>query len=134
MGDIQIKEQNEFGCRSSCHVGPREACEDFVQDNLETSPRVTSRVGLHGRRYVKDEFKRHKKANPEQTVAFMEAWAKYAITVSRQVGIKGPHTSTGALGNQMTVDELNQFSETQLHQLFDLYTEATKIPEMKDDS
>ena len=59
---------------------------------------------------------------------------KYAITVSRQVGIKGPHTSTGALGTQMTVDELNQFSETQLHQLFDLYTEATKIPEMKDDN
>ena len=28
-----------------------------------------------GDAYVKDEFRRHKKANPEQTIAFMEAWA-----------------------------------------------------------
>ena len=57
---------------------------------------------------------------------------KYAITVSRQIGVKGPQSSTGTIGAQMSVDELNQFSETQLHQLFDLYSEATKIPEMKE--
>ena len=28
-----------------------------------------------GDRYVKDEFKRHKKATPEQTLTFMESWA-----------------------------------------------------------
>ena len=28
-----------------------------------------------GDAYVKDEFRRHKKANPEQTISFMEAWA-----------------------------------------------------------
>jgi len=85
-----------------------------------------------GDAYVRDEFKRHKKATPEQTIAFMESWAKYAITVSKQMGIKGPQTSIGSLGVQMTQEDLNQFSETQLHQLFELYSEATKIPEMKD--
>ena len=58
---------------------------------------------------------------------------KYAITVSKQMGIKGPQTSIGTIGVQMTVDDLNQFSEAQLHQLYDLYNEATKIPELKDD-
>ena len=53
--------------------------------------------------------------------------------MSRQIGVKGPQSSTGTIGEQMSVDELNQFSETQLHQLFDLYSEATKIPEMKND-
>ena len=28
-----------------------------------------------GDMYVKDEFKRHKLATPEQTVTFMESWA-----------------------------------------------------------
>jgi len=95
---------------------------------------LPAELAYMGDAYVKDEFRRHKKATPEQTVAFMEAWAKYAITVSRQIGVKGPQSSTGALGSQMSLDELNQFSETQLHQLFDLYSEATKIPEMKEDN
>ena len=28
-----------------------------------------------GDKYVKDEFKRHKQATPEQTLTFMESWA-----------------------------------------------------------
>ena len=28
-----------------------------------------------GDMYVKDEFKRHKQATPEQTITFMESWA-----------------------------------------------------------
>ena len=36
---------------------------------------LPAELAYMGDAYVKDEFKRHKKASPEQTVAFMEAWA-----------------------------------------------------------
>ena len=32
-----------------------------------------------GDTYVKDEFRRHKKADPQQTQIFMEAWAVFVI-------------------------------------------------------
>jgi len=86
-----------------------------------------------GDKYVKDEFKRHKQATPEQTLTFMESWAKYAITVSKQVGIKGPQSSTGTIGTQLTFNEIDTlFSEDQLVQLFDLYNASTGIPDMKE--
>jgi len=78
-----------------------------------------------GDTYVKDEFRRHKKADPQQTQIFMEAWAKYAIQISKQMGLKGPHTAK-KLGEDLKVDELDNFSEEQLSQLYELYSEAKK--------
>ena len=58
---------------------------------------------------------------------------KYAITVSKQVGIKGPQSSTGTIGTQLTFNEIDTlFSEDQLVQLFDLYNASTGIPDMKE--
>lgn len=91
-----------------------------------------------GDMYVKDEFKRHKLATPEQTITFMESWATYAITVSKQVGIKGPKTATGEIGTPLSFAEIDTlFNEEQLVQLFDLYKASTGIPDLnesKDDS
>ena len=94
-----------------------------------------------GDTYVKDEFRRHKKADVAQTQIFMEAWAvyemsfdhlgftfhvqKYAITIAKQVGLKGPHTAK-KLGEDLNVSELDNFSEEQLAQLYELYNEAKK--------
>jgi len=78
-----------------------------------------------GDTYVKDEFRRHKKADAQQTQIFMEAWAKYAIQISKQVGLKGPLTAK-KLGEDLKVDDLDNFSEEQLAQLYELYSEAKK--------
>jgi hypothetical protein len=34
-----------------------------------------------GDNYVKDEFRRHKSANTEQTISFMEEWAVNIFTI-----------------------------------------------------
>ena len=41
----------------------------------------------------RDEFRRHKKADTAQTQIFMEAWAKYAIQLTNQLGKRGVHTA-----------------------------------------
>ncbi|TRY69445.1 hypothetical protein TCAL_05626 [Tigriopus californicus] len=78
-----------------------------------------------GDTYVRDEFKRHKEANQEQTQVFMEAWSKYALQLTRQIGLKGPQTSK-TLGDSLRVEDLDQFSGEQLAQLFELYQETSK--------
>ena len=46
---------------------------------------LPAELAYMGDAYVKDEFKRHKKASPEQTVAFMEAWAvSYKIYITHR--------------------------------------------------
>ena len=47
-----------------------------------------------GDTYVKDEFKRHKAVTEQsQKAAFMEAWAKYCIQLTNQLGKRGVHTA-----------------------------------------
>jgi len=77
-----------------------------------------------GDTYVKDEFRRHIKADEVQTKVFMEAWAKYAITLTQQMGIKGPRTAK-KLGAELG-DDLDNFSGEQITQLYELYQEAMK--------
>ena len=49
------------------------------------------------------------------------------------MGIKGPKSSTGTIGTQLSFNEIDTlFSEDQLVQLFDLYNASTGIPDMKD--
>eukprot|EP00088_Acartia_fossae_P054350 TRINITY_DN6231_c0_g1_i5.p1 TRINITY_DN6231_c0_g1~~TRINITY_DN6231_c0_g1_i5.p1 ORF type:complete len:123 (-),score=10.41 TRINITY_DN6231_c0_g1_i5:340-708(-) len=85
-----------------------------------------------GDTYVKDEFRRHKKADTAQTQIFMEAWAKYAIDLTKQMGIKGPHTSK-KLGEDIKEPELDKFNDEQLAQLYELYQEATKPIDLEKD-
>ncbi|XP_023328412.1 succinate dehydrogenase assembly factor 3, mitochondrial [Eurytemora carolleeae] len=73
-----------------------------------------------GDTYVKDEFRRHKKVEPAQAKMFMEAWARYAIDLTKQMGIKGPHMAK-KLGNQLGESDLENFTEEQIAQLYELY-------------
>ena len=69
--------------------------------------------------------RRHIKADAQQTQIFMEAWAKYAIDLSKQMGLKGVKTA-GRLGSDMPEQYLEHFSDEQLAQLYELYVEAKK--------
>ena len=49
------------------------------------------------------------------------------------MGIKGPQSSTGKIGTQLSYNEIdNLFSEDQLVQLFDLYKASTGTPDMNE--
>nr|ACO14714.1 ACN9 protein homolog, mitochondrial precursor [Caligus clemensi] len=78
--------------------------------------------------YAKDEFKRHKEADPTQTRIFMDEWTKYAIDVSKQLGIKGPRTAK-PIGSKMSELQVDSLSEEQIVQLYELYQETVKASE-----
>jgi len=78
-----------------------------------------------GDTYVRDEFKRHVKADQQQVQLFMEAWAKYAIDLSKQLGLKGVKTGE-KIGTPLAEADLDKFSDEQLSQLYELYSEAKK--------
>ncbi|KAG0729386.1 Succinate dehydrogenase assembly factor 3, mitochondrial [Chionoecetes opilio] len=80
-----------------------------------------------GDQYTKDEFKRNKAASTEQSQAFMVEWTNYAITVAKQLGVRGSHTAK-SLGRPLSQGDLDQFNDEQVHQLFELH-EAAKNPE-----
>lgn len=69
-----------------------------------------------GDTYVRDEFKRHKKADQQQVQTFMEAWAKYAIDLSKQMTAKSL-TKADKIGTSLKEEDLESFSEEQLAQL-----------------
>ena len=48
------------------------------------------------------------------------------MSLSKQLGLRGPIGTDGKLGNTFSASELNQFSDEQLAQLFELYNEASK--------
>ena len=82
-----------------------------------------------GDSYVKAEFKAHKKAEPQQVQFFMEAWAKYAIDLSKQMGVKSLTKEKAdklKVGANFREADLDNFSDEQLAQLYELFSEAKK--------
>lgn len=91
---------------------------------------LPTHMQMLGDAYVKDEFKRHKTATPEQAQIFMEAWAKYAMTVSKQIGVKGmKRGSSSVLGDAFKPEDFDMFTSEQLVQLYELYQESSKPPQ-----
>ncbi|XP_061838344.1 succinate dehydrogenase assembly factor 3, mitochondrial [Nerophis lumbriciformis] len=80
-----------------------------------------------GDQYVKEEFRRHKNASPQQANNFMTEWQKYKDNLQSQIldasGSKGGSLS---LGVNMSEKELNDFRQEQIGQLYELLLESTK--------
>ncbi|XP_061738604.1 succinate dehydrogenase assembly factor 3, mitochondrial [Nerophis ophidion] len=80
-----------------------------------------------GDQYVKEEFRRHKSASPQQTSNFMTEWQKYKDNLQSQIleasGSKGGSLS---LGVNMSEEELSDFRQEQIGQLYELLLESTK--------
>lgn len=73
-----------------------------------------------GDQYTRDEFRRHKNATPEQTQAFMVEWTNYAITIAKQLGVRGAHMSK-TFGQNFKDSDLENFNDEQIYQLYELY-------------
>ncbi|XP_013381214.1 succinate dehydrogenase assembly factor 3, mitochondrial-like [Lingula anatina] len=85
-----------------------------------------------GDSYVKEEFKRHKTAEPEVAAKFLEEWTKYAYELSKQLGPKGIKKNA-QIGKQLSEDILHTFREDQLNQLYYLGLEATGQADNEED-
>ncbi|KAG7189222.1 hypothetical protein KM043_008785 [Ampulex compressa] len=46
-----------------------------------------------GNNYVRDEFRRHKSCTQEETIVFLDEWTEYAVSLAKQLGLRGPHTA-----------------------------------------
>ncbi|KAM8966581.1 succinate dehydrogenase assembly factor 3, mitochondrial [Pelodytes ibericus] len=80
-----------------------------------------------GDQYVKDEFRRHKNANPQETKVFMAEWEAYSMVLWKQA--REEWRTAGAnrkYGAELSEDKLNSFREEQVGQLLELMQEATK--------
>ncbi|XP_041664030.1 succinate dehydrogenase assembly factor 3, mitochondrial [Cheilinus undulatus] len=80
-----------------------------------------------GDQYVKDEFRRHKSASPEEIKSFMTEWENYKETLQSQVlESAGRGLSSVKFGAELSEKSLNDFQEEQIGQLYELMLESTK--------
>lgn len=101
---------------------------------------LPNELKLMGDNYVKDEFRRNKVANVQETIVFMNEWTvsikyglggfyltpilkNYAMGLAHQLGVKGPGTAM-PVGAPLTEGMLDQMTEDQVQQLYDLMLAA----------
>ncbi|KAM9823888.1 succinate dehydrogenase assembly factor 3, mitochondrial [Neosynchiropus ocellatus] len=80
-----------------------------------------------GDQYVKDEFRRHKDASPEETRSFMSEWESYKDTLQSQIVelMANPERSV-KFGADLPKQKLSDFQDEQIGQLYELLLESTK--------
>ncbi|KAK3508395.1 hypothetical protein QTP70_027454 [Hemibagrus guttatus] len=78
-----------------------------------------------GDQYVKDEFRRHKSAAPEQVQYFMKEWEDYKDTLQTQV-LEAAGSQKMAFGAELSERHLRDFQNEQIGQLYELMLESTK--------
>uniref|UniRef100_A0A3P8S8C8 Succinate dehydrogenase assembly factor 3 n=1 Tax=Amphiprion percula TaxID=161767 RepID=A0A3P8S8C8_AMPPE len=80
-----------------------------------------------GDQYVKDEFRRHKGATPEEVKGFMTEWKNYKDTLQTQVlESAGERLSEVKFGANLSDGKLRDFQDEQIGQLYELMLESTK--------
>ncbi|KAM4724968.1 succinate dehydrogenase assembly factor 3, mitochondrial [Anableps anableps] len=80
-----------------------------------------------GDQYVKEEFRRHKSATPEEVKSFLTEWENYKDTLQAQVlQSAGRQSSTVMFGADLPEEKLGQFQDEQIGQLYELMLESTK--------
>ncbi|KAH8338931.1 hypothetical protein KR074_005680 [Drosophila pseudoananassae] len=75
-----------------------------------------------GDNYVRDEFRRHLKCNPMEAQLFMTEWARYASTITKQLGLRGK--PKGELGEPLDTSAVEMLKDDQVVQLYELMLAA----------
>ncbi|XP_059140275.1 succinate dehydrogenase assembly factor 3, mitochondrial-like [Physella acuta] len=81
-----------------------------------------------GNSYVRAEFQAHKSAQAENAEIFVREWTKYYVTLAKQLGAVKKNQE---LGLHLSPEMLENFSDEQLGQLYELFKEATKTANPK---
>ncbi|XP_005099796.1 succinate dehydrogenase assembly factor 3, mitochondrial [Aplysia californica] len=76
-----------------------------------------------GDQYVKEEFRLHKEAKPEETEVFMQEWTKYYVTLAKQLGQR---RHKQLVGNDLSPQMLDNLRPEQMGQLHELFVETTQ--------
>uniref|UniRef100_A0A0B7A3T3 Succinate dehydrogenase assembly factor 3 n=2 Tax=Arion vulgaris TaxID=1028688 RepID=A0A0B7A3T3_9EUPU len=76
-----------------------------------------------GDNYVKEEFRAHKTAKPEETEIFVHEWTKYYVTLAKQLGQRKQKQEIGV---HMSPEMLDNFRDEQLGQLHELFKVTVK--------
>ncbi|XP_066587673.1 succinate dehydrogenase assembly factor 3, mitochondrial [Prorops nasuta] len=77
-----------------------------------------------GNNYVRDEFQRHKTCNTGEAAIFMHEWTDYALSLAKQLGLRGPKTAQ-QLGKDLNEKDYDKFRDEQMYQLYELMLAAT---------
>ncbi|KAJ2954129.1 hypothetical protein O0L34_g2351 [Tuta absoluta] len=76
-----------------------------------------------GDHYARDEFKRHKKCNPDEARIFLNEWTDYAISLARQMKPL-QQAKKKEVGKYLGTDMLDHMTDEQLVQLYELHRAA----------
>ncbi|KAM6899853.1 succinate dehydrogenase assembly factor 3, mitochondrial [Xenentodon cancila] len=80
-----------------------------------------------GDQYVKEEFRRHRHATPEEARSFVGEWENYKDTLQTQVlESAGRQLCSVKFGTHLSEGKLNDFENEQIGQLYELMLESTK--------
>ncbi|KAH8310684.1 hypothetical protein KR044_002550 [Drosophila immigrans] len=83
---------------------------------------LPTELSVLGDNYVRDEFRRHLKCNPMEAQLFMTEWARYASTITQQLGLRGK--PKGELGEQLDAQSVEMLKDDQVVQLYELMLAA----------
>ncbi|XP_011196936.2 succinate dehydrogenase assembly factor 3, mitochondrial [Zeugodacus cucurbitae] len=78
-----------------------------------------------GDKYARDEFRRHLTCSPMEAQLFITEWAKYAVTITSQLGLKGK--AKGTIGDQLETSTVEMLKDDQVIQLYELMLAARGI-------
>ncbi|XP_018124685.1 succinate dehydrogenase assembly factor 3, mitochondrial isoform X2 [Xenopus laevis] len=80
-----------------------------------------------GDQYVKEEFRRHKNASPQEAKLFMKEWEAYATLLWKQTN-ETLHSrgGKGVFGASISQETLDSFRGEQIGQLYELMQETKK--------
>ncbi|CAH2035749.1 unnamed protein product, partial [Iphiclides podalirius] len=93
--------------------------------NVEARRNVAKKRGDN---YARDEFKRHKKCNPEEARIFLNEWTDYAIKLAKQMKPL-QQAKKKEVGKYLDPKLLDYMTEDQLIQLYELHKAASLDPE-----
>lgn len=80
-----------------------------------------------GDQYVKDEFRRHKSAAPEEVKSFMKEWKNYKDTLQTQILESATAQAKSVkFGADLSEKKLGDFQDDQIGQLYELMLESSK--------
>ncbi|KAJ8737887.1 hypothetical protein PYW08_000482 [Mythimna loreyi] len=80
---------------------------------------------IMGDNYARDEFKRHKKCNPEEAKIFLNEWTDYAITLAKQMKPL-QQVKKKKVGEYLDPQLLDHMTDEQIVQLYELHKAATQ--------
>ncbi|XP_028172604.1 succinate dehydrogenase assembly factor 3, mitochondrial [Ostrinia furnacalis] len=86
---------------------------------------LPAELRVMGDNYAREEFKRHKKCNPEEARIFLNEWTDYAIGLAQQMKPL-QQAKRKTVGKYIDPQLLDHMTDDQIVQLYELHKAATQ--------